>query len=192
MGDHLFWRALFMALFIGILLIARYGSQTASYIAVVGLPGVLAGAFLTLSFVLFILSVMRTTVANSLILMSTAPFVAALFGRIFLHEHVPRRTVIAIAIGLVGIALMLADAFGSSERSVGISSPVGFRSLSERTLSSCEKLALLSIWCPPCCWLGSSLLLSLCRWDGLSLLHGVMLAYWRSWVLFNSAWDVCS
>ena len=111
--EIVFWRALFMALFIGIFLIARYGSRTISYVAAVGFPGLLAGAFLASSFFLFILSVMRTTVANSLFLMSTSPFVAALFGWLFLNEHVSRRTMIAMTASLVGIALMFADAFGS-------------------------------------------------------------------------------
>ena len=112
--EIVFWRALFMALFISIFLIARYGNRTVSYIAAVGFPGLCAGALLASSFFLFILSVMRTTVANSLILMSTAPFVAALFGRIFLNEYVPRRTVIAMTVGLAGMAMMFADALGSS------------------------------------------------------------------------------
>jgi drug/metabolite transporter (DMT)-like permease len=45
--------------------------------------------------------------------MSTAPFVAAVFGRLFLGEHVPRRTYLAMVAGLAGIALMFADALGS-------------------------------------------------------------------------------
>jgi drug/metabolite transporter (DMT)-like permease len=112
--EIVFWRALFMALFIGVFLIARYGNRTVAYIAAVGFPGVLAGTFLASSFFLFILSVMRTTVANSLFLMSTSPFVAALFGWFFLNEHVPRRTAIAMTVSLGGIALVFADALGSS------------------------------------------------------------------------------
>lgn len=112
--EIVFWRALFMALFIGSFLIVRYGNRAGSYIAAVGFPGVLAGAFLASTFFLFILSVMRTTVANSLFLMSTSPFVAACFGRIFLNERVPRRTAIAMAVSLVGIALVFADGLGSS------------------------------------------------------------------------------
>jgi drug/metabolite transporter (DMT)-like permease len=112
--EIVFWRALFMALFIGIFLIVRYGSRTISYVAAVGFPGLVAGALLASSFFLFISAVMRTTVANSLFLMSTSPFVAALFGRLFLNEHVSRRTLIAMMASLVGIGLMFADAFGSS------------------------------------------------------------------------------
>jgi len=82
-------------------------------VTAVGLPGLLAGVLLAAASFLFILSVMRTTVANALVLMSTSPFVAALFGRLFLGEHVPRRTYLAMTAGLAGITLMFADALGS-------------------------------------------------------------------------------
>lgn len=117
--EIVFWRASFMALFVGIFLIARYGSRTLSYVAAVGFPGVLAGAFLALSFFLFISSVVRTTVANALFLSSTSPLVAALFGWLFLNEHVARRTTVAMMASLLGIALMFADAFGAGGSLVG-------------------------------------------------------------------------
>ncbi len=117
--EIVFWRASFMALFVGIFLLARYGSRTLSYVAAVGFPGVLAGAFLALSFFLFISSVVRTTVANALFLSSTTPLVAALLGWFFLNEHVSRRTTIAMIASLFGIALMFVDAFGSSGSLIG-------------------------------------------------------------------------
>jgi drug/metabolite transporter (DMT)-like permease len=111
--EVVFWRAFFMAAFMAVFLAVRHRRRTIAQISAVGLPGVLAGVLLALSFFFFILSVMRTTVANTLVLMSTSPFVAALFGRLFLGEHVPRRTYLAMVAGLAGIALMFADALGS-------------------------------------------------------------------------------
>jgi drug/metabolite transporter (DMT)-like permease len=111
--EVVFWRAFFMAMFIALSLTVRYHSRTIMQITAIGLPGVLAGALLASASFLFILSVMRTTVANALVLMSTSPFVAALFGRMFLGEHVPRRTYLAMITGLTGVALMFADALGS-------------------------------------------------------------------------------
>lgn len=111
--EVVFWRALFMATFIGAFLGVQYRHRALAQVAAVGLPGVLAGVLLASASFLFILSVMRTTVANALVLMSTSPFVAALFGRLFLSEQVPRRTYLAMVAGVVGIALMFADALGS-------------------------------------------------------------------------------
>jgi drug/metabolite transporter (DMT)-like permease len=102
-----------MATFIGVFLTVRHRHQAVAQVAAVGLPGLLAGVLLASASFLFILSVMRTTVANALVLMSTSPFVAALFGRLFLSEQVPRRTYLAMVAGVVGIALMFAEALGS-------------------------------------------------------------------------------
>jgi drug/metabolite transporter (DMT)-like permease len=102
-----------MAAFIGVFLTVRHRHQAFAQITAVGLPGVLAGVLLASASFLFILSVMRTTVANALVLMSISPFVAALFGRLFLGEHVPRRTYITMVAGLAGVTLMFADALGS-------------------------------------------------------------------------------
>ena len=55
-------------------------------------PGLLAGAFLAGQFFLFIASLTRTTVANTFVLMSISPFLAALAARVFLGERVPVRT----------------------------------------------------------------------------------------------------
>lgn len=111
--EVVFWRSLFMAAFIGVFLTVRHRHRAIAQIRAVGLPGVLAGVFLASASFLFILAVMRTTVANALVLMSISPFVAALFGRLFLSEYVPRRTYLAMVAGLVGIAFMFADALGS-------------------------------------------------------------------------------
>lgn len=111
--EVVFWRALFMATFIGVFLTVQYRHRALAQVAAVGLPGVLAGVLLASASFLFILSVMRTTVANALVLMSISPFVAAVFGRLFLGEPVPRRTYLAMVAGLAGITLMFADALGS-------------------------------------------------------------------------------
>jgi drug/metabolite transporter (DMT)-like permease len=111
--EVVFWRALFMAAFIDVVLTVQHRHRTLAQLTAVGLPGVLAAVCLASASFLFILSVMRTTVANALVLMSTSPFVAALFGRLFLGEQVPRRTYLAMVAGVAGIALMFADALGS-------------------------------------------------------------------------------
>jgi drug/metabolite transporter (DMT)-like permease len=111
--EVVFWRALFMAAFIGVFLTVRHRRRAMAQVTAMGLPGVLAGVLLASASFLFILSVMHTTVANALVLMSTSPFVAAVFGRLFLGEQVPRCTYLAMVAGLAGIALMFADTLGS-------------------------------------------------------------------------------
>ena len=51
-----------------------------------GMPGVVAGAFLAGTFFFFIGSLTRTTVANTFVLMSVSPFLAALAARLVLQR----------------------------------------------------------------------------------------------------------
>lgn len=115
--EVVFWRALFMALFVSTFLTLRYRGRMLRQISAVGGPGLVAGMLLASAFFFFILSVMRTTVANALVLMSISPFVTALFGRLFLGEPVPRRTYVVMMAGLIGIAIMFADALGAGSLS---------------------------------------------------------------------------
>ena len=116
--EIVFWRSLFLLVFMTGVLALWHRSEVLGKIAQVGIPGVAAGALLASTFFFFILSVTRNTVANTLVLMSVGPFFVALFGRIFLRERLPLRTWAAIAAALLGIALMFSEGLDSG-RTVG-------------------------------------------------------------------------
>ena len=61
----------------------------------------------------FILSITYTTVANTMFLLSGAPFFAAVLGRLVLGETVERGVWLAMSVALVGIAVMLWDGLGA-------------------------------------------------------------------------------
>jgi drug/metabolite transporter (DMT)-like permease len=107
--EIVFWRSVFMAVFVAAALTVMHRGRTLSAITAVGWPGLLAGAFLAGQFFLFIASLTRTTVANTFVLMSISPFLAALAARAFLNERVPLRTWFAMAIAFGGIVVMFAD-----------------------------------------------------------------------------------
>ena len=107
--EIVFWRSLFMALFVAGALLAMNGRRMPRVVGAVGWPGLLAGAFLAGQFFLFIASLTRTTVANTFVLMSVSPFLAALAARLLLHERVPTRTWIAMTAAFAGIVVMFAD-----------------------------------------------------------------------------------
>jgi drug/metabolite transporter (DMT)-like permease len=67
------------------------------------------GLLFALMFISFILALSTTTVANTLVLGSVSPFVAALFGWLFLREAVLPRTWIAMIAALGGIVVMFFD-----------------------------------------------------------------------------------
>ena len=110
--EIVFWRSLFMVVFLFATLAWWHRGKVWAQIAAVGRAGVLAGALLGLTFFFFILSLLHNTAANTFVLMSTQPFFAAVFGWIFLRELVPLRTWIAIGVALGGIALMFAEGIG--------------------------------------------------------------------------------
>jgi drug/metabolite transporter (DMT)-like permease len=107
--EIVFWRSLFMALFVAGVLLVMHGRRMPRAVAAIGVPGVLSGLFLAGTFFFFIASLTRTTVANTFVIMSASPFLAALAGRLVLKEPVPARTWVAMAAASAGIAVMFAD-----------------------------------------------------------------------------------
>jgi len=113
--EIVFWRSTFMVLFVAGVLAVMHGRRTAAAIRAVGAPGLASGVFLACTFFFFIASLTRTTVANTFVLMSIAPFTAAIAGRVFLREAVPPRTWVAMAIAFAGIVVMFGDAIDSGQ-----------------------------------------------------------------------------
>src|SRR5688572_28852980 len=91
--EIVFWRSIFMVVFLFSVLAAWHRGQVWSKIRAVGAPGVLAGALLAATFFFFILSMMRNTAANTFVLMSTGPFFAAILGAILLRGRGRKRVV---------------------------------------------------------------------------------------------------
>lgn len=107
--EIVFWRSVFMTLFVVGVLIALHRRAMPRAVRDAGLPGIFAGIFLAGTFFCFIGSLTRTTVANTNILMSVSPFLAALAARGILKEPVPRRTWVAMAVAFAGIVVMFAQ-----------------------------------------------------------------------------------
>jgi drug/metabolite transporter (DMT)-like permease len=113
-----FWRSVFMVLFLGGWLWQQHRGKTWRRIRAVGTPGVVSGSLFTIMFVGFIFAIAHTTVANTLIVISSAPFFAALFGWLFLRERVALRTWLAMLAAFLGIVVMFLGA-ASHDRWVG-------------------------------------------------------------------------
>ena len=72
-----------------------------------GLVGWVCGFALVLSYVAGIYALQTTSVANTLLLFSTAPFQTAIIARLYLGEMVNWRTWCAIGISLLGVLIMV-------------------------------------------------------------------------------------
>ncbi len=84
--EIVFWRSLFMTLFVAGVLLVLHGRRMPQAVIAVGQPGLVSGIFLAGTFFFFIGSLTRTTVANTFVLMSVSPFLAAIAGRVFLRR----------------------------------------------------------------------------------------------------------
>ena len=111
------WQILFVrscATFATLLLImiVRYGRRTPAQFRQAGLAAVLGGLSLSVAFTSFIFALLGTTVANALFILSAAPLATAMLAWLLLREEVRRQTWIAIAVAIVGIAVMVIDSLG--------------------------------------------------------------------------------
>lgn len=122
--EIVFWRSVAMSGVLLAVLLAWHRGRTLTQVRAVGGWGVLSAACLAMTFFAFILSVTRTTVANTTITMSLAPLIAALAGLLFLGERVAPRTWMAIAVAAVGLATMVVDSL-SGDGWIGIAIALG-------------------------------------------------------------------
>ena len=102
-----FYRSIFIALAVLALVLARHRGGTVRAFRDVGRAGLVAGVILGAGHISYILAMRHTTVANALFVISTAPFFAAVLGRLILRERVSRATWTAIFCALAGVAVMM-------------------------------------------------------------------------------------
>jgi drug/metabolite transporter (DMT)-like permease len=100
------WRSVFGALSMVLLLVAQYGARTPDAIRAVGWPGLAAVLPAAISMFAFVAAMKYTTVANVMVVYATIPFVAAAIAFVWIGEKITRRTAIASAVALLGIAVM--------------------------------------------------------------------------------------
>lgn len=78
-----------------------------------GWPVIVSGILMLGSATALVLSIKNTSIANTFIILSTLPALAAVFGRIFLGEVTRPVTWIAIASVMVGIAIVVSGSIGT-------------------------------------------------------------------------------
>ena len=107
-----FWRSLFAALTVaGYLLLAR--REGLRPVWATGWPGLVSGSMWAVMFVCFILALTRTTVANTLLVMSIGPLLTAVLAWLVLRTPVPKRTWLAIGAAMLGMTWMFARGGGA-------------------------------------------------------------------------------
>lgn len=124
-----FWRSFFMTAFMLAVLALQHGGRLPQRIRAMGWPGVVSGLLFAWMMISFILALSLTTVANTLVVGSISPFVAALCGYLFLGEKVAPRTWLAMIAAIGGIVVMFFDALqggGWAGNLIALCIPIGF------------------------------------------------------------------
>jgi drug/metabolite transporter (DMT)-like permease len=112
----IFWRSVFCTAFLcGAVGIAQRG-RLVEMIRETGWPGVAMAACFAVASTSFIMSLSRTSVANTLVIQSLSPFIAGLGGWFCLGERVRRRTWVAMSVAVVGTIVMLWGSTGAGSR----------------------------------------------------------------------------
>ncbi len=110
-----FWRSLFAAAFVLGALVYTHGARAWDAVRASGRYGMLSGAMWSIMFVAFMLALMTTTTANTLIVNSITPLATALLARAVLREPIAPRTWAAIALAIAGMLWMFASGFAGGE-----------------------------------------------------------------------------
>ena len=102
-------RSFFFMIALIIFLVLTYKKDTIAVIKKSGLPAVVAGLFLSLSFVAYIVAMSKTSVANVVFIISTQTIFLAIFGYLFLREKISFKGFVAITLAFAGIVVMIGD-----------------------------------------------------------------------------------
>ncbi len=111
----LLYRSLGMIPALAIFIAIRHGGRLDRALGQVGTPTILGSLALVFAFGGSIVSLKETTVANAVFLLATAPFFAAILGRIVLGEKVRLATWITIFVGSFGVAIMVYDGLSAGK-----------------------------------------------------------------------------
>ena len=101
--DILFWRGLFMAITLTVVLRLLNGRWTWACMRRGGRDAWWTAAGFAATNYLFVLAVLHTTVANAVVILAASPLFAALFSGLILRDWIPLRTWMAILVSLAGI-----------------------------------------------------------------------------------------
>ncbi len=107
------WRTFFIAVIALIYVIWRYRRDTWGAIRRIGWWGLIGGIGLAVANSAFVFSLSLTYVANTLLILGIAPFLAAGLAWLLLREHVRRATLFSMIIVIAGLVVMVSGGLGT-------------------------------------------------------------------------------
>jgi len=110
----LFYRGLFPVVAISLILLIYYRAGFLAALLRIGWAGILNGVFFAAVNITFISAIQRTSVANTLLFLSSAPVFAAILSLLVLRENQRPGTWLIIAISLLSISIIGWGSYGSN------------------------------------------------------------------------------
>ena len=104
-----FFRSAALSLGLFFFFLARNGPRLAHNLRMVGVWGLVCGAFFGTMQTMFVLSLSNTTVANTAFILSSGPILTAFLARLVLGERVGPATWVVLLAAVTGISLMVGD-----------------------------------------------------------------------------------
>lgn len=129
----LFWRSLGIVAALLIYIAVRGQGRVIRAFQAAGGKSVVAGLCLATGFTCFVFSITHTTVANTLFMLSAAPFVTAVLSRALLGEDVTRGTWLAMLGAAAGVAIMVGEGLSTGDmfgNLMALAAAVGFAGFS--------------------------------------------------------------
>ena len=113
--ELVFYRGFIPFICLLILLLFIYKKNFITKCYAIGYAGILNAILVALGNITFVTSLENTNVANTLIMISLAPFMAAIMGSIFLNERPNRRTWITIWLCFIFVVFIFYDSYESNK-----------------------------------------------------------------------------
>jgi drug/metabolite transporter (DMT)-like permease len=110
----LFWRGLSYAIGVGFIVWMMHGSQAVNVCRKIGKGGLLIGFLAGITAGTFLFAIEYTSIANTLVIISTSPVMIAIIAWIMLKEKVSFVTLVSMAIVFIGIYIVMSESFGGS------------------------------------------------------------------------------
>ena len=130
----LFLRSFFFLIALVFFLLITYKKNTFKIIKNSGLPAVIGGFVMSLSFIAFVLAMSNTAVANVVFIISTQTMFLAIFGYFYLKEKVSLIAFISILLAMTGITIMIGDSISTGSlfgNLVALAIPINFSILGQ-------------------------------------------------------------
>ena len=112
----LFYRSLTFSATVVLFMVLRDGATCTQKFRQIKPQELIVSLSLAIGFITYVLSLFNTSVANTVLILSTGPVFAALLGWLLLRERVSRATWFAMVLAFLGVAIMVSGGIAGGDQ----------------------------------------------------------------------------